>query len=171
MLGLAGAHKGRSRLRDDAHGRIPHILEQFPVTLPRGLVPAGWAAHVKAAVLVLDKSAAHIQLSQDAGREGLDVFAALRIPEVPALETDLALNGFRVVTGGLPDQELSVPEAGIRRHKAFFLAHCQDARHIGIVLVQIGDGALRVSEVKSIIAFHRRSPISVQFPPVTALRS
>ena len=158
MLGLAGAHKSRARLRDDAHGWIAHILEQLPVALPCRLVPARGAAHIEAAVLVLDKAAAHIQLSQDSGGKRLDVFPALRILQISALETDLALDGFRVVACGFPDHKLSVPESGVCRHEALLFAHCQDARHIGIVLIQIGDGALRVPQVKSIIAFHLRHP-------------
>ena len=159
MLGLAGAHQRRARLGNDPHRRIPGLFEQFSVDLSRCFVPARRAAHVKAAVLSLNKVSAHIELTQNSRREGLDVLAAFGVPQETALKPELSRDGFRIVAGRFTDHELPVSEPGIGRYKAFRLPHCENAGNCDVVFIEIGDRALRVSKVKSVIAIHHAPPL------------
>ena len=154
MSGLAGTDQGGAGFGDDPHRRIARLLEDLAIALPLSPIPACGTAYIKTAVLPFNQASGHIEFSQDASREALNIADTGRIREKAALKTKASLHCVRCVAGLFTDQKFSCAQAGISRDEA---SHLPDGYHLRLGLLafsQICDGTLGVAQVKSKIPIH-----------------
>ena len=154
MSGLAGTDQGGAGFGDDPHRRIARLLEDLAIALPLSPIPACGTAYIKTAVLPFNQASGHIEFSQDASREALNIADTGRIREKAALKTKASLHCIRCVAGLFSDQKFSCAQAGISRDEA---SHLPDGYHLRLGLLafsQICDGTLGVAQVKSKIPIH-----------------
>ena len=158
MFGLTGADQCGTGFGNDPYRRIAYLLKDLPVFLAGALVPAGGTADVETAVFIFNKMSVQIKLPQDAGGKALDIFGTLFVCQKATFEPQLPLYGVGIIAGILTDEKIMVPKPCVCGDETFAVTDGEDLGDGLSVFIQSGDGALRISQVKSKITIQDQSP-------------